>query len=59
MIHQSHRLPIANLADDIETAADLMLLINNSGPLPTLHLAEEDENMGDEAFVHLFEDPAY
>ena len=49
MIHQSHRLPITNLADDIETAADLFLLINTPH-LPPLHLAEEDQNDGDAAF---------
>lgn len=58
MIHQIHQIPITNPADDIETADDLMLLINNA-PMPHLHLAEEDTNDGDAAFARLFEDPSY
>jgi hypothetical protein len=59
MIHQSHRLPVANVADEIETAADLMLLVNSPMPTLHLHLAEEDTNLGDAAFARLFEDPSY
>ena len=51
--------PITNPADDIETAADLLLLINNPLSPLHLHLAEEDTNPGDAAFAHLFEDPSY
>ena len=58
MIHQSHQIPVANIADEIETVQDFFLLINTPH-LPPLHLAEEDTNPGDAAFARLFEDPSY
>lgn len=51
-----------NLADSIDQPEDLIHLIkdlaaNHSQHHP--HLYEEDENLGDESFARLFEDPAY
>jgi len=51
----NHQIPVANIADEIETVQDFFLLLNNPH-LPPLHLAEED-NPGDRTFIHTLEDP--
>ena len=52
-----------NPADSIEQPEDLIHLINGlttqHHPQHHPHLFEEDENLGDESFARLFEDPAY
>ena len=47
-------LVFANPADSAETEEDFRLLLRSA---PRLY--EEDENLGDEAFIRCFEDPTY
>ncbi len=49
------RTPFVNHADMCELPAEFLALVYNSPPA----LAEEDTNMGDEAFAYLYEDPDY